>query len=96
MVVRPYGWAIWENIQSALDKRFKETGHVNAAFPLFIPMSFMEKEKNHVEGFSPELAVVTIGGGQELEEPLLSGQLQKQSSGICMQNGSNPTVICQF
>ena len=71
MVVRPYGWAIWENIQSALNKRFKETGHVNAAFPLFIPMSFMEKEKNHVKGFSPELAVVTIGGGETLEEPLV-------------------------
>jgi prolyl-tRNA synthetase len=71
MVVRPYGWAIWENIQSALDGRFKATGHVNAAFPLFIPMSFLEKEKEHVEGFSPELAVVTIGGGQQLEEPLV-------------------------
>lgn len=71
MVVRPYGWAIWENIQAALDRRFKETGHVNAAFPLFIPMSFLEKEKAHVEGFSPELAVVTIGGGQKLEEPLV-------------------------
>jgi len=71
MVVRPYGWSIWENIQSALDERFKQTGHVNAAFPLFIPMSFLEKEKEHVEGFSPELAVVTIGGGQELEEPLV-------------------------
>jgi len=71
MVVRPYGWAIWENIQAALDERFKKTGHVNAAFPMFIPMSFLEKEKEHVEGFSPELAVVTIGGGQELEEPLV-------------------------
>jgi len=71
MVVRPYGWAIWENIQSALDKRFKDTGHVNAAFPLLIPMSFLEKEKEHVEGFSPELAVVTIGGGEKLEEPLV-------------------------
>ena len=71
MVVRPYGWAIWENIQDALDNRFKATGHVNAAFPLFIPMSFLEKEKEHVEGFSPELAVVTIGGGSELEEPLI-------------------------
>jgi len=71
MVVRPYGWALWENIQQALDKRFKETGHVNAAFPLFIPMSFLEKEKEHVEGFSPELAVVTIGGGEKLEEPLV-------------------------
>jgi prolyl-tRNA synthetase len=71
MVVLPYGWALWENIQQALDKRFKETGHVNAAFPLFIPMSFLEKEKEHVEGFSPELAVVTIGGGEKLEEPLV-------------------------
>lgn len=71
MVVRPYGWALWENIQQGLDLRFKETGHVNAAFPLFIPMSFLEKEKEHVEGFSPELAVVTIGGGQTLEEPLI-------------------------
>ncbi len=71
MVVRPYGWALWENMQQALDKRFKETGHVNAAFPLFIPMSFLEKEKEHVEGFSPELAIVTIGGGEKLEEPLV-------------------------
>jgi len=71
MVVRPYGWTLWENIQRGLDRRFKETGHVNAAFPLFIPMSFLEKEKEHVEGFSPELAVVTIGGGEDLEEPLI-------------------------
>jgi prolyl-tRNA synthetase len=71
MVVRPYGWALWENIQSGLDRRFKATGHMNAAFPIFIPASFMEKEKEHVEGFKPELAVVTIGGGSELEEPLV-------------------------
>jgi prolyl-tRNA synthetase len=71
MIVRPYGWALWENIQQALDRRFKATGHVNAAFPLFIPRSFIEKEKSHVEGFSPELAVVTIGGGEKLEEPLV-------------------------
>jgi prolyl-tRNA synthetase len=71
MVVRPYGWALWENIQSALDRRFKATGHVNAAFPLLIPMSFLQREKEHVEGFSPELAVVTHGGGAELEEPLV-------------------------
>jgi prolyl-tRNA synthetase len=71
MVVRPYGWALWENIQQGLDRRFKETGHVNAAFPLLIPRSFLEKEKEHVEGFSPELAVVTIGGGEKLEEPLI-------------------------
>ncbi len=70
MVVRPYGWAIWENMTAALDWRFKETGHVNAAFPTLIPMSFFEKEKEHFEGFSPELAVVTIGGGEKLEEPL--------------------------
>ena len=71
MVVRPYGWAIWENIQNELNKRFKATGHVNAAFPMLIPQSYMTKEKEHVEGFSPELAVVTHGGGQELEEPLV-------------------------
>jgi prolyl-tRNA synthetase len=71
MVVRPYGWALWENMQAGLNRRFKETGHVNAAFPLFIPMSFLEKEKQHVEGFSPELAVVTVGGGEQLEEPLV-------------------------
>ncbi|HBG74359.1 MAG: proline--tRNA ligase [Chloroflexi bacterium GWB2_49_20] len=71
MVVRPYGWALWENIQQALDKRFKATGHMNAAFPLLIPKSFLEKEKEHVEGFSPELAIVTIGGGEILEEPLI-------------------------
>ncbi|MFC2028546.1 proline--tRNA ligase [Chloroflexota bacterium] len=71
MVVRPYGWALWENIQNALDIRFKATGHMNAAFPLLIPKSFLEKEKEHVEGFSPELAIVTIGGGEILEEPLV-------------------------
>jgi prolyl-tRNA synthetase len=71
MIVRPYGWALWENIQQSLDRAFKATGHVNAAFPLLIPRSFIEKEKSHVEGFSPELAVVTHGGGEELEEPLV-------------------------
>ena len=71
MIVRPYGWALWENIQQYLDRVFKATGHLNAAFPLLIPRSFIEKEKSHVEGFSPELAVVTHGGGQELEEPLV-------------------------
>ncbi len=71
MVVRPYGWSLWENIQQALDRRFKASGHLNAAFPLLIPMSFLEKEKEHVEGFSPELAIVTIGGGETLEEPLV-------------------------
>jgi prolyl-tRNA synthetase len=71
MVVKPYGWALWENITSLLDKEFKATGHVNAAFPTLIPLSFFEKEKEHVEGFAPELAVVTHGGGEELEEKLV-------------------------
>ncbi len=71
MIVRPYGWALWENITAQLDRRFKATGHLNAAFPLLIPRSFIEKEKSHVAGFSPELAVVTIGGGEKLEEPLV-------------------------
>src|SRR5579862_8905108 len=71
MIVRPYGWALWENITAQLDRRFKATGHVNAAFPLLIPRSFIDKEKSHVAGFSPELAVVTVGGGEELDEPLV-------------------------
>ena len=69
MVIKPNGYAIWEKIQRQLDDRFKETGHKNAYFPLLIPMSFIEKEAQHVEGFSPELAVVTIAGGEKLEEP---------------------------
>ncbi len=71
IVIRPYGYAIWEQIQRQLDERIKETGHENAYFPLFIPLSFLEKEAQHVEGFSPELAVVTHGGGKELGEPLV-------------------------
>tara|TARA_Y100000389_G_scaffold198949_1_gene236417 strand:+ start:5705 stop:7132 length:1428 start_codon:yes stop_codon:yes gene_type:complete len=71
MVIRPYGYALWENIQSYLDQRFKDTGHKNAYFPLFIPKSFIQKEAEHVEGFSPELATVTHAGGKELEEPLI-------------------------
>lgn len=71
MVIRPYGYAIWEAIQNYLDAKFKETGHSNMYFPQFIPYSFIEKEASHVEGFSPELAVVTIGGGKELEEKLV-------------------------
>jgi prolyl-tRNA synthetase len=71
MVIRPYGYALWENVQASLDRRFKETGHQNAYFPLFIPYSFIEKEAEHIEGFSPQLAVVTHGGGEKLEEPLV-------------------------
>ncbi len=71
MVIKPYGYTLWEHIRDALDSRFKATGHVNAYFPLFIPMGFLQKEAEHVEGFSPELAVVTHGGGSELEEALV-------------------------
>ena len=69
IVVRPYGFALWENIQAALDTKFKQTGHQNLYFPMLIPMSFFEREAEHVEGFSPELAVVTHAGGKKLEEP---------------------------
>src|SRR5580693_5312697 len=71
MVVRPYGWAIWERIVAVLDERIKATGHHNAAFPLLIPESFLKREAQHVAGFAPELAVVTHAGGKELEEPLV-------------------------
>ena len=71
MVIRPYGWRMWELLRDQLDQRFKDTGHVNAYFPLFIPMSYLEREADHVEGFSPELAVVTHAGGEELAEPLV-------------------------
>ena len=71
MVIRPNGYAIWEHMQQDLDRMFKDTGHENAYFPLFIPQSFLAKEAEHVEGFAPETAVVTHGGGKELEEPLV-------------------------
>jgi prolyl-tRNA synthetase len=71
MVIRPYGWAIWERMQAEVDRRIKDAGAQNAYFPLFIPESYLHKEAEHVEGFSPELAVVTHGGGKELEEPLV-------------------------
>ncbi len=71
MVIRPLGYGVWERMQRALDDMFKATGHVNAYFPLFIPESFMSKEAEHVEGFAPECAVVTHGGGKQLEERLV-------------------------
>jgi prolyl-tRNA synthetase len=71
MVLRPNGYAIWEVVQEDLNRRFKATGHRNAYFPMFIPESFLKKEKDHVEGFAPQLAVVTHGGGKKLEEPLI-------------------------
>lgn len=70
-VIRPYGWAIWENIVKYLDERIKATGHQNCSFPLFIPQSFLSKEAEHVAGFAPEVAVVTYAGGKQLEEPLI-------------------------
>src|ERR1035437_10038046 len=71
MVIRPNGYGIWELMQQALDRMFKDTGHQNAYFPLLIPLSFITKEAAHVEGFAPELAIVTKGGGKDLEEPLV-------------------------
>jgi prolyl-tRNA synthetase len=71
MVIKPYGFAIWERIQAAFDERIKATGHQNVMFPLFIPSRLLEKEAEHVEGFAPEVAVVTHAGGQKLEEPLI-------------------------
>jgi prolyl-tRNA synthetase len=71
MVIRPYGYAIWELIQQAFDREFKRTGHVNAYFPLFIPESLLNKEAEHVEGFAPQVAYVTHGGGEQLEERLI-------------------------
>jgi prolyl-tRNA synthetase len=71
MVIRPYGWSLWERMQSEMDARIKETGAQNAYFPLFIPLSYFQREAEHVEGFSPELAVVTHAGGEELAEPIV-------------------------
>ena len=71
VIIKPYGYEIWEGIKAGLDRRFKATGHQNAYFPLFIPESYIRREAQHVEGFSPELAVVTHAGGKELEEPLV-------------------------
>ena len=70
MIIKPHGYAVWEHTQRALDDRFKATGHENFYFPLLIPMHLLEKEADHIEGFAPEVAVVTHGGGQELDEPL--------------------------
>ena len=71
MVIRPYGYALWTEMQLVLDKKIKDTGHHNAAFPLLIPESFLKREAKHIEGFSPELAVVTHAGGKKLDEPLV-------------------------
>ena len=70
MVIRPYGYAIWENMQQDMDRRFKKTGHENVYMPMFIPESLLQREKDHVEGFAPECAWVTIGGSEKLTERL--------------------------
>ena len=70
MIIRPYGYAIWENMQNILDKKFKETGHENLQMPMFIPESLLQVEKDHVEGFAPEVAWVTHGGNNKLEEKM--------------------------
>ncbi len=86
MIIKPYGYEVWEAIQSGLDRRFKETGHRNVYFPVFIPESYLQREAEHVEGFSPELAVVTIAGNKELEEPLI---VRPTSETIFMESFSN-------
>lgn len=83
MVIRPYGYAIWENIQKELDARFKATGHQNAYFPMLIPQSLLNKEAEHVEGFAPEVAVVNIAGGEKLAEP-------------CVIRPTSETIICSM
>ena len=106
MVIRPNGYGIWERMQRALDDKFKETGHRNAYFPLFIPESFLKKEAQHVEGFAPECAVVTHGGGKKLEEPLVvrptsetiiyhnpNCGTSRKVLGMLTEAGENPRVI---
>ncbi len=85
MVIRPYGYAIWELIQQQLDQRFKATGHVNAYFPLLIPESLLLKEAQHVEGFAPQVAYVTHGGGEELEEKLVIRPTSETIFGVMYQ-----------
>ena len=94
MILRPAGYAIWENIQHELDRRFKETGVENVYLPLFIPESLLEKEKDHVEGFAPEVAWVTYGGLNQLPERL-SDRLLRHCSVISIKTSSSLTVICQ-
>ena len=82
IIYRPYGYAIWENIQSYMDKKFKETGHQNVYMPMLIPESLLNKEKDHVKGFAPECAVVTKGGFNELEDP-------------CVVRPTSETLFCE-
>src|ERR1700744_308987 len=90
MVIRPYGYRIWELLQADLDRRIKETGHENAYFPLLIPQSYLEREADHVEGFAPELAVVTPAGGKKLEETLVVRPTSETVIGEFMAMWSSP------
>lgn len=86
LIIKPYGYELWDGIKNGLDRRFKATGHQNAYFPVFIPESFLKREAEHVEGFSPELAVVTVAGGKELEEALV---VRPTSETIIMESFKN-------
>ena len=94
MVVKPYGWALWENITAWLDAEFKKTGHVNAAFPTLIPLSFFEKEKEHVEGFPLNWRSSHTVAVKSWKRNWWSVPPPKPSSDICIPNGSNPGVTC--
>lgn len=110
MVIKPYGYAIWEKMQRALDQMFKDTGHENAYFPLFIPKSFFSKEAHHVEGFAKECAVVThyrlkndpegkgviVDPDAKLEEELIVRPTPRRSFGIHIRTGFSHTAICRF
>lgn len=95
MVIRPYGYAIWENIQADLDRRFKETGHENVYMPMFIPESLLQKEKDHVEGFAPECAWVTIGGSENSTSAFAFALLRKLFSANIIRKLSTHTEIFQ-
>ena len=94
MVIRPYGYAIWELIQQQLDQRFKATGHVNAYFPLLIPESLLMKEAQHVEGFAPQVAWVTRGGTEDLEERLVIRPTSETIIGVMYQKWIRRGATC--
>ena len=96
MVIRPYGYALWENMQAAAGRRFKATGHVNAYFPLLHPESFLEKEAEHVEGFAPEVAWVTHGGSERAGGAAgRAARPPRRSSGTCTRKWIRPTATCR-
>ena len=95
MVIRPYGYGLWENTRDHLDARIKATGHQNAYFPLFIPESLLQKEADHVKGFAPEVAWVTHGGKNKLEERLAVRPTSEPSSAACTPSGSAHGATCR-